>query len=137
MVSLFLTLFIIEGEFLLRSSLFSFYEAARFFHKSYKSSPPLLLHHFEVLVMYTADSQRTTAKIEDELTVALDANDVALVALEGAGEDAGLTWSLANFSRGSRRKVRRSGWMRETFMKGRMMASSMEAGQPRLRSLTR
>ena len=88
MVSLFLTLFIIEGEFLLRSSLFSFYEAARFFHKSYKSSPPLLLHHFEVLVVYTADSQRTTAKIEDELTVALDADDVALVALEGAGEDA-------------------------------------------------
>ena len=33
--------------------------------------------------MYTADSQRTTAKIEDELTVALDANGVALVALEG------------------------------------------------------
>ena len=88
MVSLFLTLFIIEEEFLLRSGLLSFYEVARFFHKSYKSSPPLLLHHFEVLVVYTADSQRTTAKIEDELTVALDADDVALVALEGAGEDA-------------------------------------------------
>lgn len=73
---------------MLRSGLLSFYEAVRFFHKSYKSSPSLLLHHLEVLVVYTTDSQRTTAKIEDELTVALDADDVALVALEGAGEDA-------------------------------------------------
>ena len=86
MVSLFLTLFIIEGEFLLRSSLFSFYEAARSFHKSYKSSPPLLLHHFEVLVVYTADSQRTTAKIEDELTVTVDTDDVSLASFENACE---------------------------------------------------
>lgn len=51
-------------------------------------SKPLSLHHLEVLVVDAAEGHGEAAEAEDELSVAVDADDVALIAAEGAGEDA-------------------------------------------------
>jgi|GEM_PF-6684050 len=45
-------------------------------------------HYLEVLLVHTTKGDGIAAEVKDELTVAVDADDVALVAGEGAGEDA-------------------------------------------------
>ena len=76
-------------------------------------------------------------EVEDELAVAVDADDVALVAGEDASEDAELDMPRANFSKGSLRKVTRSGLLRNTVMKGCITAFVIDAGALRERSFTR
>ncbi len=46
--------------------------------------------YFEVFVVDASEGYGDAAEVEDELAVAVDADDVALVASEGAGEDAEL-----------------------------------------------
>lgn len=45
-------------------------------------------HHLKLLAVYPFDCDGEAAEVEDEVAVAVDADDIALVAAEGTGEDA-------------------------------------------------
>lgn len=45
-------------------------------------------HHLKLLLVYPFDCDGEAAEVEDEVAVAVDADDVALVAAEGTREDA-------------------------------------------------
>lgn len=57
-------------------------------------------HHLKIFVVNTADGYGVAGKLHDELTVAVDAYDVALQSLEETGEDTQLDVVLGKLDKG-------------------------------------
>lgn len=89
-----------------------------------------LFCYLKIFLVHASECDGAAGEVEDELAVAVDADDVAFVVFEGTGEDAEFHVVFGNFSMGALRRVTCSGWAFSTFIKGCMMASHMEAGRP-------
>ena len=94
-----------------------------------------LFCHLKIFLMHASECDGAAGEVEDELAVAVDADDVAFVVFEGTGEDAELHVVFGELLDGGVETC--SGWAFSTFIKGCMMASRMEAGRPWQRSFTK
>lgn len=89
-----------------------------------------LFCHLKIFLVHASECDGVAGEVEDELAVAVDADDVAFVVFEGTGEDAEFHVVFGELLDGALRRVTCSGWAFSTFIKGCMMVSRMEAGRP-------